>query len=141
MTIWLLDDDPDEKDILRDAFTSLNIQANFRQVLTVTELLGQLEESTLLPDILFLDVNLPRQNGIEAIGLLKNHSNYASIPIIMYSNADDDQTIKQCFDEGASAYLTKTSSFQYLITQLDMLLSKGIDRLSTLPVTERIFQT
>lgn len=138
-TILLLDDDPDEQFILRDAFASLQLEVDFKQVLTFPELLQELDRALVLPDMLLLDVNLPEQTGVEAIRFLKNHSHYSALSIVMYTNASDDHTINECFDLGASAYMKKTTTLAKLEEHLRNLLAWNTQTVFNIPVTERTF--
>lgn len=138
-TILLLDDDPDERFILEDAFDLLRVDVIFKQVQTFTALLEELEKAIVLPDILLLDINLPEVTGMEVITQLKAHRKYGALPIVMYTNAGDDQTIKECFNAGASGFMKKTTTLKQLKQFLDILLAWNTQTLFQLPVTQRTF--
>jgi CheY-like chemotaxis protein len=136
-TILLLDDDADEQFILQEAFTALGMNVDLRQFSSFPDLLTYLDQATVLPEMLLLDVNLPRFTGIEAIGLLKSQPRLAELPIVMYSNAADDNTINACFQAGAGAYMKKTNSMKMLMKNLRILMAWNIHTLFNLPLTER----
>lgn len=60
------------------------------------------------PDIILLDVILPKISGIEVLEKLKADDDLRNIPVIMLSNIDEDRKIKQAFELGAVDYMVKT---------------------------------
>jgi len=67
------------------------------------------------PDLILLDILLPKENGISFLEKAKKNNNIENIPIIAFSNYDEPKTKKQAFALGAKAYLIKT---QYTPKQL-----------------------
>lgn len=138
-TILLLDDDADEKSILDDAFKNIEVEVVIIQVTTVTQLLEFLNKSIVLPDLLLLDVNLPAQTGIEALRTLQTSESFSAMPIVMYTNTADQQTIDNCFEYGASAYVKKTTTLGRLEDHLRILMAWNLRNTFKLPLTERTF--
>ena len=88
------------------------------------EMIQQLEDSSNLPDIILLDVNMPVMNGVEAAEFL--HQAFPFIRIVALSlNADDDSVIAM-FKSGCLAYLVKNCSPKELDTCLQEVFNKGI---------------
>lgn len=88
------------------------------------EMIDELENSSDLPDIVLLDVNMPVMNGIEAADFL--HHAYPSIKIVALSlNADDDSVISMV-KSGCLAYLVKNCTPKELDTCLREVFKKGI---------------
>ncbi len=67
------------------------------------------------PDIIALDILLPRKNGLEVLRDLKADSELRSIPVVMLSNLDSDEDIKNAISLGASDYFVKS---QHLIKEI-----------------------
>ncbi len=61
------------------------------------------------PDLILLDILLPRENGVGLLGKIKQEKDISSIPVIAFSNYDDDKTKKEAKNLGAKDYLIKTS--------------------------------
>lgn len=59
------------------------------------------------PDLILLDIMLPRLNGLEVLKDLKNNPQTQSIPIVLLTNLGDRDIITQAFDSGASGYIMK----------------------------------
>jgi DNA-binding response OmpR family regulator len=82
-----------------------------------------LDAATVLPDVIFLDYNMPRMNGLDCLKELKNKSSkYKEIPTIMYTTSGDREQEKVILGLGADHYMRKTSSFEELCRELDRLL-------------------
>ncbi len=63
----------------------------------------------VLPDLILLDILLPKENGVTLLGRIKQEKNLSSIPVIAFSNYDDDKTKKEAKELGAKEYLIKTN--------------------------------
>ena len=98
----------DEK-ILGEMYRDKFILAGFEIILA-----GSAEEGNefLLkekPDLILLDILLPRENGITFLTKLRKNTETSSIPVIAFSNFDDPLTRKEALDLGAKDYLIKTA--------------------------------
>jgi CheY-like chemotaxis protein len=60
-----------------------------------------------VPELVLLDINLPKMNGPELIERLRADSRWSSLPIVIFSTSDSQSDIKRCYSLGASAYLVK----------------------------------
>ncbi len=60
------------------------------------------------PDIILLDLIMPKLDGLEVLALLKKDSDLQDIPVIVLSNLNDDEKIKKAFSLGAVDYLVKS---------------------------------
>jgi len=59
------------------------------------------------PDYIFIDVNMPRMNGIECLTELRKFPHLAKVPIYMYSTSAETKLVKQCIDLGAIDFIVK----------------------------------
>ncbi len=64
-----------------------------------------------LPDIILLDIKMPRMNGREVLAKLKQETRWKKIPVIMVTTSANPTEINECFALGASSYLTKPIKF------------------------------
>jgi DNA-binding response OmpR family regulator len=62
-------------------------------------------------DLIILDVNLPKVDGMDVLRYLKSGSMVRSIPIIIFSNTTDTKTISEVYENGANSFITKPTSF------------------------------
>src|SRR5690606_26483347 len=68
------------------------------------------------PDVIFLDINMPRLNDIECLKKIREDAKLQTIPIIMYSASNNQENIDLASDSGANYYALKSSSFGELKT-------------------------
>src|SRR5687768_973849 len=63
------------------------------------------------PDIILLDLNMPRKDGREVLGEIKNDEKLKSIPVIVLTSSDADQDVSNAYNLHANCYLTKPADF------------------------------
>lgn len=78
------------------------------------------------PDLLILDLMLPKMDGYKVCGLLKRDSRYAKIPIIMFSAKAQDDDVKLAMEVGAEAYVMKPFEPALLLSKIAELIQKTI---------------
>jgi CheY-like chemotaxis protein len=66
--------------------------------------------SKLLPDLIVMDMNMPKVSGLEALKSLKSNPETQHIPVVMLSTSHDQKLITRAYDAGVSAYVTKPTS-------------------------------
>lgn len=121
--IYLAEDDIDDVDFFKEALRdicpgcTLNVSGNGE------ELLSALQSGKPQPDIIFIDVNMPRIDGIQALILMKNCKNLCNIPVIIYSTTTNNDVIKSAYDNGAHHFFTKPASFEVLRSEVKNFLS------------------
>ena len=113
--ITLADDDEDDRLFFTDAFDELKINTIVNTVNNGRELLNYLNHpETVLPNIIFLDLNMPILNGIECLKEIKLNSKFKDIAIAIYSTSSSDQDVENTFVLGANIYIKKPSNFNDL---------------------------
>lgn len=81
------------------------------------------------PDLILLDINLPLKNGHEVLKILKNHTEYRTIPIIMLTTSSSPDDINRSYYQHANLYLTKPgdmNAFEEVLKAVDPFLIKLI---------------
>lgn len=76
------------------------------------------------PDIVILDLMLPKMDGYKICGLLKKDSRYSQIPIIMFTARAQAEDVKLGLEMGADAYITKPFEPKILMDKISELLEK-----------------
>ncbi len=113
--ITLADDDEDDRLFFTDAFEELKINTIVNTVNNGRELLNFLNHpETVLPNIIFLDLNMPILNGIECLKEIKRDDKFKDIAIAIYSTSSSDQDVENTFVLGANIYIKKPSNFNDL---------------------------
>ncbi|SHG37204.1 Response regulator receiver domain-containing protein [Flavobacterium fluvii] len=113
--ITLADDDEDDRLFFTDAFQELKINTIVNTVNNGRELLNFLNHpETVLPNIIFLDLNMPILNGIDCLKEIKRNDKFNDIAIAIYSTSSSDQDVENTFVLGANIYIKKPSNFNDL---------------------------
>ena len=123
LKIILADDDADDHFFFSKALEEITV----RTQLTIAEDGEQLMDYLLknlknLPDVLFIDFNMPRKNGAQCLAEIKQHSKLRSIPVIMYSTSCFEQIADVLYENGAQYFFRKTT-FPELKKNIDEVLS------------------
>lgn len=131
--IYLADDDSDDIEFFQTVINELNPEAQITVSYNGEELLNQLEKSIELPDIIFLDINMPKINGLDALKIIKLIDVINTIPVIMCSTGIDDSYVKQAYALGAHYYIVKPSDFSVFKRTINNIFSQNL-KLIRLPV-------
>jgi len=122
--IILADDDEDDRLFFTDAFGELKINTKVDTFNDGVELMNYLnKEDTLLPNVLFLDLNMPKKTGIECLNEIKANSKMSEIAIVIYSTSASEEDIEKTFVLGANIYIKKPDSFKKLKQVLSEVVS------------------
>lgn len=115
MNIILADDDEDDRLFFTDAFDELKINTKVSTYNDGVELMDYLNaEEAILPDILFLDLNMPRKSGKECLIEIRDNEKFQNIAIAIYSTSSSEEDIEETFVQGANIYIKKPSDFTLL---------------------------
>jgi CheY-like chemotaxis protein len=125
LTVLLVDDDVEDQEIFLDALAEVDPLIHCSCVSDGEAALKLLDgEATVKPDLLFLDMNMPRLNGKQLLLELKKSGDLKDIPVIMYSTFFGRQDIDEISRLGASHYMVKATRFEDLCNNLKDILSK-----------------
>ena len=111
MNIFLAEDDEDDALFFKEVLSELLSNADLTIFTNGEKLMNQLYMNELLPDIIFLDLNMPRKNGFECLKEIKSNSSLKAIKTIILSTTSDEVQIKKCNSLGADMFLTKVNSY------------------------------
>lgn len=115
ITIALADDDEDDRLFFRDAFDELKINTVVSTYCDGVELMKYLhDKKTILPNILFLDLNMPKKNGFECLLEIKKEEKFNDMAIAIYSTSSSEEDVENTFVQGANIYIKKPSDFNVL---------------------------
>ena len=122
--VILIDDDPDDHEIFAMALIEAMPEAVSVLYDSAENALSELSQSTEnLPDYIFLDLNMPRMNGMQLLELLKKEEHLVNIPVIIYSTSILPSIKTQALQLGAHDFLAKPASHLELIKNLKKLLN------------------
>jgi CheY-like chemotaxis protein len=122
--IFLADDDEDDRILFQDALQDIDRNIELIVSRDGVELMNTLQEKVPPPPhVLFLDLNMPRKNGLECLQEMKRNGEYRSIPVVVFSTSGDEEHIKKTFEAGANHYARKPGSFTVLKVLIEQVLA------------------
>jgi len=125
-TILLVDDDTEDQEIFQDAIKEVDplIQCSCASDGELAlALLGGV--AVAKPDLVFIDLNMPKINGKQLLKELKEKESLRDIPVIMYSTFFGQKDIEEIISIGAAYYMIKATRFHDLCAELKHILSKS----------------
>ncbi len=115
LLITLADDDEDDRMFFTDAFDELKINTVVNTFENGQELMNFLNHpESILPNIIFLDLNMPIKNGMDCLKEIKQNERLKDIAIAIYSTSSSDADVEETFVLGANIYIKKPSDFNAL---------------------------
>jgi len=113
--IMLADDDEDDRLFFKEAFEEVKINYDISAFNDGEQLMEYLyQETNPLPDIIFLDLNMPRKSGIECLKEIRANERLKKISVAIYSTSSSEQDIEDTFVSGANVYIKKPNDFNML---------------------------
>ena len=82
-----------------------------------------LKASEKLPDVLFLDLNMPKINGLECLRRLKNDIKLSSLPVVIFTTSQNPADVEATHRLGANVFFSKPANFKELKQKLERILS------------------
>lgn len=124
-TIVMADDDAEDCMLLQDAVAHSRLPHRVHAVhdgeALVQCLTGDGGIPRIRPDLILLDLNMPRKDGRETLRVLKKTPSLLRIPIVMLTTSTSDTDIKCAYEFGASSYIAKPITFQGWVDMVETL--------------------
>lgn len=115
LLILLADDDEGDRLIFKEAFQELTVNTTVESVNNGVELMEWLnEKQPQLPQLIFLDLNMPSKNGLQCLKEIRSNKNLKDVSIAIYSTSNNKKDVEETFHNGANIYITKPSDFNEL---------------------------
>ena len=112
LNVLLADDDLDDCIFFKSALTELALSTHLTVVHDGEELMLHLNSTNnRLPDVLFLDINMPRKNGFECLAEIKQDEQLKNLPVIMFSTSFEQEVVNLLHKNGAHYFIRKPSEF------------------------------
>lgn len=128
--IFLSDDDSDDCSLFLEALEQVEESVCVRVAHDGVRLMQDLSESGIQsPELIFLDLNMPKKNGLECLAEIRTMPKYRDVPVVILSTTSNSDIIDRSFEAGANLYITKPASFGALKKSLAFVLSMGPMRL------------
>jgi len=129
ITILMADDDEDDRMMTKEALEEAQLGDVIHFVEDGEDLMDYLlrrgayaaATDSPRPDLILLDLNMPKKDGREALKEIKSHPALRRIPIVVLTTSKAEEDIYRTYDLGASSYITKPASFAELIRVVETL--------------------
>ena len=118
LTILYVDDDSEDLAIFQEALNDINENIRFIPLKSAHDALALLNRQISLPNLIFVDINMPVMDGKEFLKNLKTDKRFQNIPVIMYTTSRQQKEKDECKGLGAHDFITKTSTYPELIQRL-----------------------
>ena len=123
LNILLVEDDMIELMKFNRVVDSLETKHNIIEANNGEEALKILEDKANLPDIILLDLNMPKINGIEFLKMLKNDDILKYIPAIVLTTSSNEKDLVECYEVGIAGYVLKPLKYEDYVSKIEQLIS------------------
>jgi CheY-like chemotaxis protein len=118
----LVDDDADDALLFKEILENLNAPVAFQHALNGVEAIDLLQKEVYtLPDVIFLDLNMPLMDGKECLVNLKNDERFKHLPVIIYTTSLQSSDIEETIQKGAVCFIAKPTSINDLTRILSFI--------------------
>lgn len=116
----MVEDNIDHAELMIEALNEFNVKNSIAHVTNGEQAIAYLrnekpyqdKQQFSRPDIVFLDIRMPRLSGIATLQIIKADASLRDIPVVMISTSNTAPEIKDCYSLGASGYITKPLQFE-----------------------------
>ena len=124
--ILMIDDDEEDFTLVKEALTSRGLKVDLYWAEDGDEAMhflfrrGEYADAQT-PDLILLDLNMPRKNGFEVLRDLKAHRNLRKIPVVILTSSNDENYVSRGYNIGASSFMLKPLSFDEMAGAMQSL--------------------
>ena len=136
-SIFLVEDDKDDQFFFTDCIEKIENATLYGVASNGREALDKLENLPKLPDMIFMDIHMPRMNGIECLAEIMKNTHLKNIPVIMLST--DSGQVERARILGAKAFIKKPTDCTTLQTKVEQIIN--LDFISNTSFANQTFQT
>lgn len=137
LNLLLADDDPDDCLLFKEAIEELPLSVRLTTVHNGEQLMHLLsKKQNKLPNVLFLDLNMPRKNGFVCLSEIKRHEKLQRLPVIIFSTSFDEFKVNLVYNDAAHYYIRKPTEFWQLKKVIYQALTLIGQRNISLPLKE-----
>ncbi|HEY0656023.1 MAG TPA: response regulator [Chryseosolibacter sp.] len=129
--ILLADDDEDDRALFSDALNEIYSRVKLTTAKNGVDLMKLLESwKGSLPDVIFLDLNMPLKNGFECLDEIKSKQQLRELPVVILSTSSQKETMDMLHRKQANVYIKKPGSYPELKTAIEQTLKVHLKALS-----------
>lgn len=129
VTILVAEDDPDDRMLIKEALEESQFLCDLRFVENGEELMAYLHregryakaEAAPRPELILLDLNMPRKDGREALREIKSDERLRFIPIVVLTTSSAEEDVYRTYDLGVNSFITKPVAFDSFVELVSLL--------------------
>ncbi|MFN8345521.1 MAG: response regulator [Spirosomataceae bacterium] len=139
-TIFLADDDADDREFFSDALEQSELQVQLTTIKDGVQLMKTLEETVPPPpDVIFLDLNMPRKSGFECLQEIRKTEKLKGIPVVILSTSANADLVEKTYRHGANYYICKPNSITRLKNMIEKVMTFDLRQQGKQPARETFF--
>lgn len=123
LSILFIEDDVVETMKIHRTVDKLGVDHDIKEAKNGEDALRFLKSQNTLPDIILLDLNMPRINGLEFLKILKNDAVLKCIPTIILTTSNNRNDILECYKTGIAGYVLKPLKYEDYVSKLEQILA------------------
>jgi len=125
--VLLVEDNPGDADLTKETLEDCRLHVEIDIAIDGAEALDRLFRrppyvGVELPDLIFLDLNLPKMSGCEVLAQIKQHLLLRAIPVVILTSSDAEQDVVKSYELGTNCYVTKPvglEAFQAIVRSVE----------------------
>lgn len=142
INIFLADDDNADCLLFKEALEELPVSVCLTIMPNGEQLIEELtNKGNKLPDVLFLDLNMPRKNGFASLGEIKRNTRLQELPVVIFTTSSELDSVKRVFRDAAHYYICKPVDFSQLKKVIYEALTLVTQENNSLPLEENFIIT
>ncbi|MBM1104575.1 response regulator [Aurantibacter crassamenti] len=122
MHIVLADDDEDDRLLFSEAIEETKVESKLSLFHDGQQLMDYLHSTNSLPQLIFLDLNMPIKNGMQCLKEIRNCPKLKDLCVAIYSTSSSEFDIEETFINGANIYINKPNNFTELCNAIEKVL-------------------
>ena len=123
LKVLLIEDDTIEVMKLNRTISTLNLKHKIIEAHDGEQALAILKDESSLPDIILLDLNMPKINGIEFLKIVKNDPHLKYLPTIVLTTSNNKRDLLECYKIGIAGYVLKPLKYDEYVAKVEKLLA------------------
>ena len=123
LNILLIEDNSIEVMKMKRTISFLKLEHCVDEAQNGDEAFVYLENKSELPDIILLDLNMPKISGIEFLSIIKNDEYLKHIPTIILTTSDNQKDVIECYTIGISGYILKPLKYEDYVKKIEVTLA------------------
>ncbi|MCL7763578.1 response regulator [Polaribacter sp. Z014] len=123
LKVLLIEDNLIEIMKMKRTLSLLKLEHTMQEAKNGEEALEILQDKSNFPDLILLDLNMPKMSGIEFLSILKNNKEIQHIPTVILTTSDNQKDLEECYKIGVSGYVLKPLKYDDYVKKIEAVLS------------------